>query len=180
MNINFLNQMILNGETIKNYVTAGLTSTLLGERNKKDGSCVRLFSAERETSDITPHSHRFDFQCYVICGQVINKIYYRPHSSETGDLFQESVLKGKLGEYTKEYIEKGQHIYKCSEDIYEAGSWYGMNRAQIHSIVFKKDTKVIFFEGPNITDNSVILEPIIDGEVIPTFKVEPWMFKKVK
>ena len=34
------------------------------------------------------------------------------------------------------------------------------------------------FEGEERTDTSVILEPSTNGEVIPTFKVEDWMFKK--
>jgi len=53
-----------------------------------------------------------------------------------------------------------------------------MKSTQIHSINFAKGTEVLFFEGPTIMDTSVILEPYVDGETVPTFKTEPWMFKK--
>jgi hypothetical protein len=53
-----------------------------------------------------------------------------------------------------------------------------MTADEIHSIFFGRDTSVLFFEGPNVSDTSIILEPVVDGETIPTFKVEPWAFKR--
>jgi hypothetical protein len=54
-----------------------------------------------------------------------------------------------------------------------------MTADQVHSIFFSRGAIVLFFEGSKESDTSIILEPFVNNEIVPTFKVEPWMFKKV-
>ncbi len=86
------------------------------------------------------------------------------------------VYGGQCGKYERERI--GPSRYTFRDVTYSADEWYSMQADQIHSISFAKGTKVLFFEGPTISDQSLILEPFVDGEDIPTFKVEPWMFRR--
>jgi len=55
-----------------------------------------------------------------------------------------------------------------------------MKHDEIHSITFSKGAKVLFFEGPQVSDKSVIIEPIINGQTVSTYDVAPWMFKARK
>jgi hypothetical protein len=55
-----------------------------------------------------------------------------------------------------------------------------MRYNEIHSIKFSKDAIVLFFEGPTVTDSSFVLEPVVEGEYIPTMTTEPWMFRRGK
>lgn len=54
-----------------------------------------------------------------------------------------------------------------------------MKAEEIHSITFSRGASVLFFEGPRKTDTSTVLEPVVDGETIPLFRTEPWMYGKV-
>ncbi len=161
---------------LKNYAIPGLTSYLIG--NPGPAGTVRLFHSSRlHQEPITPHSHRFDFTCVVLKGEVTNRVWSSA-SSQTGDLFQTTRLnyKGEPGKYEAEPLGQG---YKSFADyVYHEGHTYSMKAEEIHSIYFGKNTEVLFFEGPSIRDYTVILEPVAYGEVVPTFKVEPWMFKK--
>lgn len=161
-------------DKVSNYVIPGLSSYLLIDNGKKGK--VRLFECSRDHQEpITPHSHRFSFTCCVIKGQVKNRIWFK-HGS--GDQYMESVLSySDMGSYDKVNQD-------CSTDwmfrdkTYGKGDCYSMKASDIHSIYFSKGTQVLFFEGEEETNQSVILEPFIDDEVIPTFEVKPWMFKK--
>lgn len=53
-----------------------------------------------------------------------------------------------------------------------------MDAHQIHSIRFLRGAEVLVFEGPEVAHSSVVLEPWAYGERVPTFKVEPWMFRR--
>lgn len=61
---------------------------------------------------------------------------------------------------------------------YYSGTTYGMDAHQIHSIRFLRGAEVLVFEGPEVAHSSVVLEPWAYGERVPTFKVEPWMFRR--
>lgn len=61
---------------------------------------------------------------------------------------------------------------------YKAGCTYSMTHDQIHSIRFDRDTQVLFFEGPQLTTQSRMLEPWVDGKVVPTFRTASWMFDR--
>lgn len=159
----------LSHSRLSNYILAGLDSLLLG-------STTRLFINNRRTlGDITPHSHRFDFQCLVLQGEVCNTLY---SLDDSGDEYTVSTMTylGKPGEYSTEH--SGVSRYKATDEVFETGGWYGMKADEIHSIRFSHDAIVLFIEGENKTNSSIYLEPYINGETIPTMKTEAWMFQK--
>lgn len=159
----------LSHSTLHNYILAGLDSHLIG-------ATTRIFVNTRESSDkITPHSHRFDFQCLVLRGMVINTIF---EGDGAGDEYQltETEYLGKPGQYATLKTERARYLPKSTE--YRAGDWYGMISEQIHSIQFSRDAVVLFIEGEQVTSKSVYIEPHVRGETIPTMKTEPWMFSK--
>jgi hypothetical protein len=162
---------------IQNYGgIPGLTSWLIGAPSEQ--GLVRLMECSREHQEpIIPHSHRFDFHCVVLAGFVRNIIW---EPCVKGDEFQASVLtySGEPGKYRKTAC--ASQLWAATTRAYAAGDEYGMTADQVHSIFFSRGASVLFFEGPKVSDTSIILEPVVDGEVIPTFKVEPWMFKTVK
>ncbi|HET8687449.1 MAG TPA: hypothetical protein VFM18_12415, partial [Methanosarcina sp.] len=170
---------------VRNYAIPGLTSWMIS--SNPDGN-IRLFEMTRNHIEpISPHSHRFDFHCIVLEGEVENIIYEPARNYWNGDFpidvdaYSEliSTYNGEIGSYTNSRsYTKG---YKIHVETYGTGDQYSMTHDQIHSIRFKKGTKVLFFEGPEKTNSSIVLEPFVDNEIIPTFKVEPWMFKsKIK
>lgn len=161
---------------VKNYAIPGLTSWLISET---DSGTIRMFHMERDHIEcIVPHSHRFDFHCIVLEGEVENIIYNRCAEDEIGDEYSrlKSTYLGEFGQY--ENTRRSNRMYSMVRTIYRTGDQYSMFHYEVHSIRFKKGTKVLFFEGPMKTNSSIVLEPIVDGEIIHNFKVEPWMFKK--
>lgn len=155
----------------------GLTSWLIGAPGPH--GLIRLMECSREHQEpITPHSHRFDFHCVVLKGVVRNRIWTAVTPTECGDEFRISHLTyaGNAGKYEKR--EGGIDSYGFRTEIYSEREEYSMTADQVHSIFFGRDTAVLFFEGPNVYGSSIILEPVVDGETIPTFKVEPWAFKR--
>lgn len=180
MNLTMIDKM--KHSPLQNYAgVPGLTSWLIGE--KGPSGCVRLFECERNHDEhITPHSHRFDFECIVLAGKVKNVIY-RTHGNglchlPSVDKFSETTMAygGKCGTYTP---AESRYVTASRDSIgYAAGDRYSMKAHEIHSIYFSKGAKVLFFEGPQVRNTSVILQPWCYGEAVPTFKVEPWMFKK--
>lgn len=158
-----------------NYVIPGLTSWLIGTPSAH--GCVRMFTMSRTHEEpIVPHTHRFDFQCLVLRGAVHNHIW--TSSTPTfGDFYEESIVKykGTLGEHEK--TTAGRDWFERTVVTYTAGQEYGMKAEEFHSIYFERGTSVLFFEGPNRLDYSQVLEPVVDGKVIPIFKTEKWMFK---
>ena len=161
---------------VHNYVIPGLTSWMLGNPKHTDKGCVRVFTMDREHEEpILPHSHRFDFQCIVLKGDVTNCIWER---HPEGDLYQRSEVTytGKFGKHSK--IPKDIEKYSSFYTTYSEGNSYGMTGDQFHSIYFSKGALVLFIEGKNYLSTSEVLEPVSNGEVIPLFKTEPWMFKR--
>ncbi|MCH9735818.1 MAG: hypothetical protein K0U78_14910 [Actinomycetia bacterium] len=182
MKIDIKSLLDMRSNKITNYIVPGLSSSLIGGIG--ENGTVRLFESERDQQEhITPHSHRFNFQCIVLEGVVQNSIWVEQRGELAGknsDQFQSSTLTyGKeVGVYEKK--TKGRSYYDCFTNIYKTGDVYHMNHRQIHSIKFGRRTKVLFFEGKTITDKTTIIEPVVDDIHIPTFKVENWMFKKSK
>lgn len=161
---------------VKNYAIPGLTSYLISE---SESGIIRLFHIERDHIEpITPHSHRFDFHCIVLEGEVENILYTQCAIFESGDNYQEtiSVYDGEIGKYKNRKLNILP--YNLTFTKYQMGDQYSMKYNEIHSIRFKKGTKVLFFEGVEMTNSSLILEPYVHGEHIENFKVESWMFKK--
>lgn len=55
--------------------------------------------------------------------------------------------------------EKNYYFYE--DEVYKEGDEYGMMFDEIHSIFFSRDTWVLFFEGPEVTEETAILEPYV-------------------
>lgn len=169
--------------TLSNYIVAGLSSSAVGNGGHENGK-VRLFKADRATRDeITPHSHRFDFVCLVLQGAVVNSLYEPPYGS--GDKAEEwcvSTIDQVCGaDGIREYVHtrEAEPVRMVRRDFtYTAGQTYGMYTPEIHSITFSQGAQVLFFEGPQKQARSVMLEPWVNGKVVPTFRTEPWMFEK--
>lgn len=163
---------------IENYAIPGLTSALLGDRHK-DGT-VRLLTSERmHDENIIPHSHRHDFACLVLQGWVKN-IVWTPTEDTDAEYYHHTRLEydGAPGSYTVDREFQPAMRMEADCTLYQAGEWYSMTHDQIHSIKFSRDAMVLFFAGYNKTDATVTLEPVANGCVVPTFKVESWMFQK--
>ncbi len=164
---------------VQNYVIPGLTSWLIGAPSPK--GTMRLFTNERDHQEsITPHSHRFDFQCWVLSGHVRNRLWRKTHYNDReGDKYQVTTLRygGDMGKYTTEAGEVDGWRY--SDEVYREGECYAMEADQVHSIFFSRGAKVLFFEGETVANHSVILQPFAGNEVIPVFEVKPWMFRRI-
>lgn len=164
---------------IHNYIVPGLTSMMLAEDPNHDGQKVRLFhSARNHQEHITPHSHRFDLACCVLAGSVVNSIWCKRTGSTGADEFQATSLtyKGEPGQYDR--ADAGRAFWGKKETTYHPSDWYFMRHSDVHSIQFSRDALVLIIEGPSLTDTTTIIEPVVNDVVVPTFKVEDWMFQK--
>lgn len=157
----------------------GLTSWLLGNPSEK--GTIRMFECSREHFEhIIPHSHRYNFMCLVLAGHVDNTIWTTCESSrQVGDMYRSTDIEYEEGKYVISGL--GEACYWMNRTTrYKAGEMYSMDADEVHSIKFSRGARVLFFEGPQVSKESLYIEPYIDGETIPTFKVEPWMFLKDK
>jgi len=162
--------------TLRNYIAPGLTSYLIG--GPQNGK-VRLFHSDRETREwVTPHSHRFDFTCLVLKGSATNIVFQR-YWGNAGDLYVPGTLERReeFGDY--EYVPGDKpYVYVETAHTYGIGETYSMKSNQIHSIRFARGSEVLFFEGPEVAQISVVLEPWSNGKRVPTFVTQPWMFER--
>jgi hypothetical protein len=152
----------------------GITSWLIGAPGPN--GLVRLLECSRDHFEpVVPHSHRFDFECRVLSGTVRNIIWT---TDMEGDEYRTTSLRyaGAPGQYDK--MDLGITRWAFQTKTYCEGDTYSMHWDEVHSIFFSRGTSVLFFEAAPETDRSIILQPVVDGETIPTFKVEDWMFKK--
>lgn len=163
-------------DKVQNYIAPGLCSYIIGAKHA--GGCVRLFHSTRaQQFAITPHSHRFDFQCIVLRGSVVNRKWRESESQTFGDEFAITELHcDGMGDYARGCCEVKRMFHL--DESFSTGQQYAMKADEIHSIYFGADTYVLFFEGPIVSETSVIMEPFVDGRAVPTFEVKPWMFKK--
>lgn len=172
---------------VQNYICPGLKSSMVGAR-AEDGSCVRLFEAERDTREqwITPHNHAFDFACLVLDGQVENTIYVPPGQRYVGNgphdgsaQYVVGGLNGGMGVYRIDRTSVEPLEFQSYTSRYRRGDTYSMNHDEVHSIRFFAGTVVLFFEGPTRNSDTMFLEPWVEGfGRVETFKCEPWMFRK--
>lgn len=158
---------------LSNYIVPGLESYLLGGGG--DNGIVRFFHSTRDHHEvITPHSHRYNFTCLVIEGEVWNTSWF---PDVDGD--QYSLVKitpaGKVGEFNKSAMSVAK--YKSKTSRYQRGYSYSMYKNDIHSIMFTKGAKVLFFEEPTSQEYSYILQPFVGGKTVNTFRVEDWMYE---
>lgn len=141
---------------IHDYILSGVTSTLL--TNGK----VRMFEANRYATELVwPHSHRYDLACYVLQGRVTNHIYQRVHDRVPhSDRFLMNSLEyaGVPGEYDIKPMAVADFVRTTTK--YLVGEWYSMASTDIHSIEFSRGTKVLVFEGPQVSKESISLTPL--------------------
>lgn len=163
----------MRNSALENYILPGLKSHLLGGKNY---GTIRMFEATRTQDEfITPHSHRYDFACLVLQGQVTNTLYVPSANLSTDEFMCTTLIKQDSG-FVRVSCEEAR--FDRRQSTYETGEWYAMSSGQIHSIRFKKGSLVLFFEGEQVGNSSVILEPVVKGEHLQTFNVAPWMYKK--
>lgn len=161
---------------VDNYVLPGLTSSLVGGFGY---GRVRLFSASRETREwVIPHSHRFDFGCLVLHGEVENILFEPGRGQAYGRATIRHNQGDRFGMYTVERHADETVHYTETATKYGVGQAYCMTAKQIHSIRFSETARVLFFEGPEITNESVVLEPWCNGGIVPTFETASWMFQR--
>lgn len=159
-----------------NYIVPGLTSWLIMD-NGKAGK-IRLFECTREQQEfITPHSHRFDFSACVVQGEVENTLWLQAETIKS-DLYMvtHNTYLGSPGQY--ESMQFGVQRFVTDPITHKEGDWYSMSCHDVHSIKFSRNSLVLFFEGAERTETTRVLEPCINGEHVPTMKIEPWMFRK--
>lgn len=163
---------------IRNYVTPGLTSWLVGGEGHGK---IRLFTADRDTREwVTPHSHRFDFTCMVLAGSVTNILFSRTGRRDQGNAYAVGILRAPTGGIGAYEFRSGEEVGHFDENsyVYSTGETYGMRHHEIHSIRFSRGAVVLFLEGAEVTTESVVLEPWSDGRRVPTFATQPWMFDR--
>ena len=163
---------------VSNYVIPGLQSSLIGAPSER--GTVRLFQNERDHQEtITPHSHRFDFMCRVLRGHVRNRIWSKSydHDREADDYRTTTIhYEGEIGKYRNE--PGNVHRWRYADSVFVEGQCYAMRAHEVHSIFFSRRTVVLFFEGPMKAASSIVIEPVVGGETIPTMEVKSWMFKR--
>ena len=162
---------------VRNYVLPGLTSSIIVPPSIN--GCVRLFEAERTTHEfISPHSHRFDFWCLVLRGRVVNTLFHGDGLHGEPWTMRRFIRKSvEFGEYINMDSDPSIVRFRHEDTLYHEGDIYSMQHHEIHSIRFSKGTRVLFFEGKEITNTSKVLTPMSGGKHIDTFKTEPWMFE---
>lgn len=165
---------------IHNYILPGLTSWVLKPAGDGHGM-IRMFEASRETQEfITPHSHRYGLHCEVLAGWVENTLWKTSEflgASANSDEWMLYSLEygGNPGEYTQTPGPIGRYAKEIRR--YASGSSYDLNYSQIHSVRFSRGAVVVITETEQRTDTTQILLPVAYGKAVPTFKVEPWMYK---
>ena len=165
---------------LANYILPGVTSSIIASGPQ---GMVRMFTSSRETREfVTPHSHRFDFTCLVLDGWAENIVYQRSYACE-GDRWHKSQLQ-RVTDGPRRYkvVALGEPAFYTEEvRRYGKGETYSMTHSAIHSIRFSRGARVLFFEGPQRQENTVILQPDDPHtqQAIPTFDVARWMFTPV-
>jgi hypothetical protein len=177
----------MRNNSLSNYIVPGLVSSLIGDGGTPYGK-VRMFHASREATDfITPHSHRFELAILVLTGEVDNTLFhpatYYPEARDD-DKWMPSTITQVCGadgilEYRHEYPGPAGAYARRSRS-YGPGDVIHMKAEDIHSIVYHKGASAILFEGPEQTKTSTMLEPFVNGKLVPTFKTQDWMFEKIK
>ncbi len=111
--------------------------------------------------------------------EIYNTLFL-PSKQSYADQYSLGTLK-RVGEEMGSYeIERSgvPENYEGHQNRISAGESYSMKANDIHTVSFHRGTKVLFFEGPTISDTSVFLEPFSNGQVVKTFETRPWMFQR--
>ena len=163
------------GKRLKNYIIPGLFSTLLA--TPAVGGCVRLFEMTREQEyDITPHDHRYSFQCCVLSGTVDNR-RYRTQATEYREMAGYVSLPYNPVTHALDEERPTWMHGQFTDEQFSEGDWYSMSKDEYHSIRFSKGAKVLFIEGPNEKEESACLLPYVNGRICNTFIWRDWMME---
>jgi hypothetical protein len=162
------------GNGLTNYIVPGLESHLFSK--------ARVFvNTRKQEAFVTPHSHRYNLACLVLDGSVCNSVYEQssaPSAQRYALSELHSVSADEPGKYQAPALI-GADNYIVTHTGYREGEWYLLPWHVIHSITFSDDAKVLVLEGPAENDFVTILEPVVRGERVATFRVEPWMFQHI-
>jgi len=162
------------GSALENYIIPGVRSTLLAK--SLDGGVVRVFDMSRDQEyDITPHDHRYDFECFVISGSVTNRRYWSASARKddaTHARLQYDYQAKALNEASANWFRAGYR-----EEVFGIGEWYSMKSYEFHSIRFAKGSKILFIESPEIKKESYCLLPYHYGRICNTFIWRDWMME---
>lgn len=165
---------------IQNYILPGLTSWVLKPAGDGHGM-IRMFESSRETQEfVTPHTHRYGLHCEVLAGWVENTTWKNSELVGASNSSDEWMLYSlKYGGSPGEYTQTSGPIRRYAKETrrYAAGSSYDLNHSQIHSVRFSRGAVVVITETAQQTDTTHILLPVAYGKMVPTFKVESWMYK---
>ncbi len=116
---------------VRNYVVPGLTSSLVGGGKGQ----VRLFTSDRDTREwVTPHSHRFDFTCLVLAGEVENIVFHQGRDAGS-NLYARGTVRRVgpgLGAYEIRRSDEPPTEFYEIPTTYRAGEVYSMASRQIH------------------------------------------------
>jgi hypothetical protein len=165
----------MRGQTFHNYITPGLSSSLLTQGK------VRLFEATRHHQfDITPHSHRFDFACLVLRGMARHSVWSPADESKMakdGDTFALMEVGGNFEDgYRTAHHSTCKYLATTKE--YHSGDWYFLSHTEIHSVEFARGTVVLFLEGPPAIGTTLALFPVDhNNQPMNTLAIQPWMFQ---
>jgi hypothetical protein len=186
---------------VHDYVIPGLTSWMISSVGADPYSPkVRMFEMLREQlGDLTPHSHRYDFTCLVLQGEVENFIWHP--DGKAGDTnsqlmcWQNMAWDGDIGALRAMPGDgnRGLGYYRVERKTYKAGEEYSMSNEGLHHIRFGMGSRVLFFEGASRGADTRILEPVsaIDSrnallaplgpmvvQPLSLFERKPWMFTR--
>lgn len=162
--------------SLANYIVPGLTSTLLAETY--GGGMVRLFNMEREQEvAIVPHDHRYSFNCFVLAGQVMQRIFSVDlHATENNATH--AVVEYDPVAHQVVYGQRRWARAHAIDNAFVKGQWYSMKAHEFHQITFRRGTRVLFIEGPKEQDVSHCLLPFSNGRICDTFMWREWMMEK--
>lgn len=168
---------------VRNYIAPGLTSWLIGGMATEHGLVRRFVSEIDQWEFITPHSHRFAFTQLVLEGAVINTVF-RPMQGKCidpkGAAWVKSVVRRgseKFGHYEID-PDEAPSLWFPETRSYGPGTTYTMAPDEVHSVKFTRGADVLVFQGPDVSDETTILEPWCDGRHVKTFRVADWMFER--
>lgn len=161
------------GRVLNNYVIPGLRSEAYVEE-LDTGAMIRTFEMLRDQEYfVTPHDHRYDFQCMVLEGKVVNTVYKLFECSELSATH--AILPYDPALRVLDH-EKAKLVRAESERrTYVNTDWYIMGHEEFHSIQFDKGTRILFLQEADKKTQSNCLLPYVDGKILDTFIWRDWM-----
>lgn len=159
--------------TLENYVIPGLRSVAY-LKTDDNGAMLRSFEmTAHQEYYITPHNHRYNFECFVLDGEVENTIFNPIEATRaTADhvIVPYDEAKHDIDLEKTEFVRAISSSRKHPE-----GDWYSMRHDQFHTITFAKGTRVLFLQGASVVKVSHCMLPYNAGRICNTFIWRDWM-----